>query len=260
MAKVQPAHKAKPPSRLARWIGLGLAVVVVLLVVLLFVGNHLLKTKGAEALAKEVPADRWTIRTGFFTPLELLLGMGVNGRVEGRGVHPKDAPTLARLTVDVRGLAVSVGSRSVKRCASASVEMFLGGDEVTEFVRKETSAGALQGLSVKIEEGKLKISGSASLDVGRLFGGAALAVKFEGEATPQVVPPATLALDLQKVTADMGGGKRELGSLERQGLGLVGFRYDASKLLPGLALESCRVEPEGITITGSLDPQALLKH
>ncbi|MBI2302685.1 MAG: LmeA family phospholipid-binding protein [Armatimonadetes bacterium] len=260
MAKMQPARTARPPSRLARWLGIGVAVVVLLLVVLLFVGNHLLKTWGAEALAKEVPADRWTIRTGFLTPLQLLLGMGVDGRVEGHGVHPKDAPTLARLTVDVRGLAVSVGSRSVKRCAAADVEVFLGAKEVTEFVQKETSAGALQGLTVNIEEGKLKMAGTASLDVGPLFGGASLSAKFEGEATPQVVPPATLALDLQRVTADMGSGKRELGSLERQGLGLMGFRYDASKLLPGLTLQSCRVEQGGITITGSLDPQVLLKH
>lgn len=259
-----PVSAARPAW--GKWVAIGLAAALVLFVVGLFALRAKARDEIVKALGREVgPADRWEAKVGLFAPLGVLLGQGVDLDLHGRGIRPRNAPMLSELTVKVRDIVVSLAGPTVRSCRSATFDMFWAEDAVADFLQKETAAGHLQNVRCAFEAGQIVITGETDLGLGRIPvpGLQVGAMELTARSVPRIEPPAALALDLRDVSvrmpAALGGQERTLGSTERAALGLLDFRYDISRLIPGVTLQNVVVSDSGVRITGSLDPVRLLR-
>lgn len=251
------AKPTKPPSKLPMILG---GLVVLLLIVATggaFALRGVLTTKLIAALQQEVaPADSWQAEFGLTAPLAALVGSPLDVKLTGNGVRASDAPMLSRLNIDAKGLVFSLKTKSLKACRSITFDLFMAEDSIQDFLAKETLAGNLQGLKATLEDGKIRITGHASLNV--IPGMALPPGEVTGLATPRIEPPSRLALDFSELTATLppqaGGGTMNLNSMARQALGLVGFKYDLSRLIPGVRVERCDLTADGLKLSGSIDP------
>jgi hypothetical protein len=241
----------QPVNRKALIIGGSVVgVLLVLGLALLLVIREVAVSKAVEALNKEVgPAASWRLGVGLFTPLRILLGMPVDAELHGTDVKIRGQAPVRSFDVVARGVQVDVGGRKLTSIDSLKFEAELGDQAVDAFLKQTFSSRVYSGVQVKFTGGKVVLNGTANLLV--------TSIPVTCECTPEIRPPSTVALKVEKFTDTNSGRELNVQSTFSDILARD-LKMDLGSLLKGAKVDSCSVTEGGLRIVGSIDPQQLL--